>query len=121
MCYNNGAKMADEVSVNYANNAGYASSANYADIAGVANSVRDLFGQKYYAIGSTIYAGITPDENLTYGATIAGSRLTVGVGIDFDGTRTDGGGVSPSCPGTWVKVSGWSNRKDGLGFWRRIA
>lgn len=118
MCYNNGAKMADEVSVNYANSAGYASEA------GIANSVRNLLGQNYNDVGSTIVAGSTiPYAGGAggYGDVVAGSNLNRPYNFDQDGGGFEGN--APICPGTWIRVSGITSRYNGeyIGTWRRIA
>ena len=140
MCYNNGAKMADEVSVNYANSAGsantansattatYATNANYASYAseaGIANSVRNLLGQKYYDIGSTILCVLVHDpahDKLEYGAIVSGSAISEGYGPDTDGGQGHGD-VSAAKIGTWVKCSGWSYDNSGqyISLLRRIA
>ena len=154
MCYNNGAKMADEVSVNYANNAGYASEATKAtfdkDGKDISSYIRDVaitngsddvpilkvgysgrdvyyaihpvFPKSYNSVGSTILVASTTDYaggRGRYGETVEGSALDRPYGLDDDGGQFNGS--TPTCYGTWVRVSGWSGNGRTIGLWRRIA
>ena len=109
-------------SADKATNANYAS---YASEAGIANSVHNLLGQKYYDIGSTILCVLVHDaahDKLEYGAIVSGSAISQGYGPDTDGGQ-GGGDISAARIGTWVKCSGWSYDNSGqwISLLRRIA
>ena len=98
---------------------------HYADEAGVANSVRDLLGKKYYDIGSTILCTLVRDDahnKLEYGAIVSGSAISEGYAPDHHGGQFNGD-VSAARIGTWVKCSGWSYDHSGpwIALLRRIA
>ena len=108
-----------------ADKAANADHASYASEAGIANSVHNLLGQKYYDIGSTILCELVHDaahDKLEYGAIVSGSDIAGGYGPDTDGGQ-GGGNVSAARIGTWVKCSGWSYDYSGqwISLLRRIA
>lgn len=89
MCYNNGAKMADEVSVNYANSAGSANTANSAT-----KATQDSDGNRI----NTTYVKKTDAQNFNTGASFIGfySLVSQIKGVGNGGSLTVGHTTSSS-------------------------
>ena len=89
MCYNNGAKMADEVSVNYANSAGSANTANSAT-----KATQDSDGNRI----SATYVKKTDAQNFNTGASFIGfySLVSQIKGVGNGGSLTIGSTTSAS-------------------------